>query len=163
MKAKRYPFRDEASGRVYWLSFERMMKADVMGVIREGNRVLRRARDLEQAVPPKRATAERKRVEIVSDAMGFPAHQLGEFEADRKAHGFRGVEFSADPTVPEFIQVKCSSRDVFNRYMKHRGMADYSQKNGSAVAITASDLAAARKRVLVQYPAEGGKHASKLC
>lgn len=75
---------------------------------------------------------------IVSDALGFGAHQLAEMEADRKMNGFSSVEFKPDPHVPEFIQVHCESRRDFDRYTKHRG---YVQKSGmGGVRLTQAQL-----------------------
>lgn len=80
-----------------------------------------------------------------SDTMGFTAHQLAEFEADRVAHGFSGVEFVQDPHEPTFYQVKCSDRRTWEKYAAHRGFVD--RNRTAAVAISASDLEAARRLV----------------
>lgn len=165
----RYPFRDEETAELHWLSFEEMMQADVMGCIELGGRVLRRARDLERdrvggAVndPPPLSGGggpgkpEHGHVQIVSDALGFPEAQLGDFERDRKLHGMRGVEFTRDPDVPQFIQVRCDSREAYLRYAKHRGMFDKSHVNGSKVVLSGDDLERARRRVLERYPVKSG-------
>jgi hypothetical protein len=155
----KYPFRDEETGDVVWLSFERAMQADCMGCTTYRGRTVRRARDMErerighcQNDPPPRV---KERAEIVSDAMGFTEAQLPQFEADRKANGIRGIEFERDPDVPSFIRVRCDSREAFNRYAKHRGMIDRSQKNGSGASMTQYDFDQARERILKQYPAVG--------
>ena len=57
---------------------------------------------------------------MISDALGFGEHQLAEFEADRKANNFQGIEFIRDPTERRFIQVKCNCPATFERYVKHR-------------------------------------------
>jgi hypothetical protein len=151
-----YPFREEETGNLQWLTFEQMMEADCMGVVKVKGKTLRRARDIERGSagncvndPPPRAP---ERVQIVSDAMGFPAHQLSEFESDRQANKIRGIEFERDPDVPSFIRVRCDSREAFNRYAKHRGLIDKSHKNGSSASMTKYDFELARKRVMDQYP-----------
>jgi hypothetical protein len=138
-----YPFRNEATGEVCYLDFEKMMQADCMGVIIEDGEVLRRARDLEPRAS-KRVDRTKERPEIISDALGFPGHQLKEMEADRKQGKFSNVEFREDPTCPEFFQVKCSSPSAFQKYMKHRGFFDKSSVNGGAVFV---DIDAARRLV----------------
>ena len=80
-----------------------------------------------------------------SDAMGFTVHQLAEFEADRVAHGFTGVEFVQDPMEPTFRQVKCSSRREWDKYREHRGLTDRNRTSG--VSISADDLERAKELV----------------
>lgn len=138
-----YPFRNEATGEVCYLDFEKMMQADCMGVIHEGGKVLKRARDLEYR-PQRKSDQRRERKEVISDALGFPGHQLNEMEADRKQNKFSNVEFREDPTCPEFFQVKCSSPSAFQKYMKHRGFFDKGSVNGGAVFV---DIDAARRLV----------------
>lgn len=123
-----------------------------MGVLRSGNRSWKRARDLEEQDESPKAAPVRERAEIVSDSMGFPIAQLPDFEADKKAHGHRGIEFVRDKDEPTFIQVRCDSREAFNRYAKHRGMVDRSQKNGSSAMLTADDLENAKKWAMDKYP-----------
>jgi hypothetical protein len=72
---------------------------------------------------------------IVSDSMGFIEEQFEDFEKDRVAHGFVGVEFKRDPDVPQFYQVHISSEAEKARYLKHRGMTDRNGLNGGRGAV----------------------------
>ena len=85
---------------------------------------------------------------IVSDALGFSQHQLADFEADRRAHGFAGVEFTRDPHEPTFFQARFSSPQEWRAYMKHRGMTDNNSKNGGGAALSPSLLERAAQRLL---------------
>lgn len=87
---------------------------------------------------------------IVSDALGFGEHQLADFEEDRKRNRFTGIEFTRDPQVPEFFQVRCKSRAEFNRYTKHRGMVNRSSFGG--VRLTQADLDRAKELVERGHP-----------
>jgi len=144
-KVTKYPFRSELTGDVKWMDFATMMKADCMGIIQLEGQPHRRARDLEQPQQKRTAGPCRERVEIVSDAAGFIASQLPEMEAHRKAHGHRGVEFTPDPSVDGFMQVRASSPRAFNRYIRDRGMADHNSKNGSGAMLTPGDLDRAKQ------------------
>jgi len=79
----------------------------------------------------------------VSDTLGFGGHQLADMEADRKANGFRGVEFTPDPQVPGFYQVKCDNRRVYERYVKHRGFVNATGTGGVMLSQDDLDRAAA--------------------
>ena len=86
---------------------------------------------------------------IVSDSMGFCDFQLQDFEADRKANGFTDVEFVRDPAVPGFMQVKCGSRDTYNKYAAHRG---YDNKNSmGGMRLSEEDMARAVDFVMDKY------------
>ena len=143
-----YPFRSSYDDTIIELSFEKMMQADCMGCITIKGEEYRRARDIERernaGKPAKsRTTAETAAgvsPAIVSDALGFAKHQLADFEADRKANGFNNVEFVQDPSVPEFVQVKCTSPRAYQEYVKHRGMFDKNSRNGSGVILTEADF-----------------------
>lgn len=138
-----YPFRSEVSGAVRFLGFGKMMQADCMGVLTIAGQAWRRARDLEPRAKRKRErTIERP--EVISDALGFPGHQLKVMEGDRKQGKFSNVEFREDPTCPDFFQVKCSSPGAFAKYMKHRGFFDKGSVNGGAVFV---DIDAAKRLV----------------
>ena len=89
---------------------------------------------------------------IVSDACGFIQQQFNDFETDRVKNGFTGIEFVRDKDVPQFYQVKCSSRKEFARYMKHRGMHDKNSRNGSAAGITQKELDDAMRLIREKYP-----------
>lgn len=133
--AKKYKFRREDNGKIVWVSFERMMQQQGGYITLDDGVAARRVHDEHRI----RRRAKEKRYgtrDIVSDSLGFAQHQFEDFEKDRVAHGFTGVEFVRDPQVPEFYQVKCSSRDAFNRYVKHRGMV---QKSGIGGVILSED------------------------
>lgn len=140
----KYPFRSQSTGGIHWVDFETMMTADCMGVIEIDGEQFRRARDLEQP-HQKRSRLCRERVEIVSDSAGFIAEQLPDMEAHRKAHGHRGIEFTPDPSVDGFMQVRASSPRAFNRYIRDRGLADHNSKNGSGAMLTPGDLDRAKQ------------------
>ena len=74
-----------------------------------------------ETTPPAK---EREQVDFISDSMGFTVQQLGEFESDRKAHGFSSIEFKPDPQVPQFYQVHAGSRREMLKYAAHRGLVD---------------------------------------
>jgi hypothetical protein len=139
-----YPFRSEDTGEVRYLSFAKMMKADVMGVVQFRGKPWKRARDLEPRQPSRRDRIVSDRPEIVSDALGFTEGQLAHFEADRKLNQHHGIEFVKDPDVPRFYQVKCSSPGAFDRYAKHRGFFNKSGKNGGGACLTQADIDAAK-------------------
>ena len=84
---------------------------------------------------------------VVSDALGFGQHQLADFERDRVANGFVGVEFRRDPSVPEFIQVHAQDRRQLDRYTKHRGMVNQSGRLGGKVMLSEEELEMARQLV----------------
>lgn len=146
-----YRFLREDDGKTVQVDFETMMQMDAAGYITLPDGV--RARRDRQKEPPLR------RADIVSatrsetgskpippsDAMGFTAHQLQEFEADRQLNGFSGVEFVPDPLEPTFYQVKCSDRRTWERYASHRGFVDLNRT--AAVSISAADLEAAKRLV----------------
>lgn len=78
--------------------------------------------------------------ELVSDSLGFPAQQLGTFEADRIEHGFNGVEFKPDKDVPGFMRVHFSSKGQWERYVKHRGLCDMNGSNGGRSVFSEAQL-----------------------
>jgi len=128
-----YQFVREDNGEVVEVGFEKMMEQDAAGFIKLDDGVsARRVQDL-----PKKDKKRRKKAvpEIpVSDALGFTSHQLAEFEYDRKRNGFSGVEFTPDPSCPEFYQVRFSSLKERDRYIRHRGMVDRNKTKGSALS-----------------------------
>jgi hypothetical protein len=87
---------------------------------------------------------------ILSTNAGFTAKQLPVMEAHRKTHNFSGIEFVKDTRFQEngFYQVKCSSPGEWQRYLKSRGIVDFSSLNGGG---TLPDIEAARSAVLRQY------------
>ncbi|MEM9354594.1 MAG: hypothetical protein AAGB04_00130 [Pseudomonadota bacterium] len=88
---------------------------------------------------------------VVSDALGFTEDQFTQFEADRVRHGFTSVSFQRDRDVPEFFQVKFESKRDWERYIKHRGMAD--RNSGlSPNTVTPRELLRAEKWAQEKYP-----------
>ena len=133
-----YKFRDVETGKIRKFDFETMMAADVAGFVWVDGREYRRVRD-----PSSRAQGSGNPSApkpIVSDAMGFPQQALKDFEADRQAHGFTGVEFKRDPTEPTFYQVHCDSPQTWKRYVKHRGYTDMNSRNGSAAILSLDQI-----------------------
>ena len=86
---------------------------------------------------------------LTSDSLGFGEHQLAEMEADRVRNGHVGVEFVRDPDVPQFFQVRCSSRKARDNYAAHRGMSDKSQR--ASVTLSKESLQAAEEAVRRKY------------
>lgn len=149
-----YVFRREDNGELVEVDFAAMMEMDALGVITLPDGVqARRVRDGE----PRKSSEPSLGIDkpIVSDTLGFAQHQLEHFEADRKAHGFTGVEFVRDPHVPEFFQVKFSSVREWRRYIHHRGMCDKNSRNGGGVVLTQGDLDRARELINRQFLPEG--------
>lgn len=71
---------------------------------------------------------------MVSDALGFGDHQLADFEADRRANNFQGIEFVRDPTYSRFIQVKCNCPATYERYVKHRNQIINNKVTGQLIS-----------------------------
>lgn len=148
-----YIFRREDNGELISVDFETMMGMDSLGYITLQDGIqARRSRAAEIGIEVQ--SQDRKELEkpIVSDSLGFGAQQLAEFEADRVRHGFTGIEFTNDPLVPEFIQVRCNSKVEWQRYLKHRGMSDFNSRNGSGATLTQEQMDEAKKRILEKYP-----------
>lgn len=145
-----YAFRMD-DGTVIQVPFEKMIEQDAAGFITVDGQSARRIREDAPRKEAARAVTGLDRP-IVSDALGFPMEQLGDFERDRQANGFTGVEFRPDPHVPQFCQVHVSSQKEWARYVKHRGMHDRNSRNGSGAALTQEQMDAAAARVREQYP-----------
>lgn len=143
-----YIFRREDDGDLVEVPFEIMIQQDSGGYITLTDGIqAKRCVHLEMTrdnSPAKRCTSTDGEFlkPIVSDALGCTAHGLAELEADRKAHGFSGVEFVQDPREPGFFQAKFQSRSEWTRYMKHRGMYDRSSK-GAVNFLSEEDFAKA--------------------
>lgn len=141
--SEQYEFRREDTGDLVSVDFETMMSAqDGLIEIEPGVWAKRINR------PSSRMTAgEQCQTRIVSDAMGFTCHQLQEMEADRKANGFKDIEFVASPETPEFFQVHCGSEQAKRRYMQHRGFTDRNSRNGAGNVLDARMLEQAKELV----------------
>jgi hypothetical protein len=140
-----YQFIREDNGEVVEVDFEAMMEKDAMGCITLPDGVMARERRPSSRRQAKGNTNGVEQ-EIISDGLGFSELQLAEFEADRKAHGFSGVEFKRDPLEPTYYRVHFSGRREWERYIKHRGAFN---KNGSRMGVTLApgELERAAKRV----------------
>ena len=150
-------FRREDNDELIELDFATVMeRQDAAGYVTLDDGVLaRRCIHLEQKAGRADRRAELDKP-IISDTLGVTAHQLAEMEADRKAHGFRGVEFVQDAAEPTFYQVKCDSVASWRAYMKHRGMADRNSKNGSGASLSPALLERAKQRILAAAVDSGG-------
>ena len=145
-----YPFRREDNGEIVEVPFETMIQHRYGWITLEDGVEARRVHREERK--PKRREVRTGSREIVSDALGFGQHQFDEMEADRRGNGFDGVEFRRDPSVPEFFQVKCSSRAEFNKYMRHRG---FEQRTGiGGVMLSEDELRRAEAWAKERYDAD---------
>lgn len=145
-------FYREDTGETVTVPYGDALDMDITGRLERDGIVLRKVRDRRPKADPVAVerTARNGRP-IVSDNLGFGAHQFAEFEQDRKSHGFTGVEFVRDKDVPEFYQVKVSSRAEWDRYVEHRGMVD--RNRGAGAALSADGLREAENMVRRQYGA----------
>ncbi len=142
-----YQFRREDTGEIIEVGFLEAMNAkdgflEIDGVLARRVNVgdiRSKTEHCETGVKPERR--------IVSDALGFPEQSLSDMESDRQKHNLTGVEFVRDPGCKEFIQVHFASEAAKKRYMKHRGYSDQNSKNGSAVAVSASQIEQAKELV----------------
>lgn len=139
-----YLFKSD-DGTAHMLSFEQAMNADAMGYFTlPCGTIVRRVRDFKTET----TKAPEKRPEIVSDALGFPQQQLETMREQLKQSGCRGIEFTRDPAVPEFIQVRAGSQAEYNRYAKARGYRDMNGINGASRGITQKELDDAKNLLL---------------
>lgn len=156
-----YLFKREDTGEIVELPFSYVMDKDVMGYVElpDGVRAKHCVRlEIERdggAKRPEKAPPPATDRPIVSDALGFTRDQLADFEADRQAHGFSGVEFKPDPDVPQFYQVHVSSQKEWKRYIKHRGMIDRNSRNGGGRPLSADQMSQAEQRAREMYPGKG--------
>ncbi len=146
-----YRFKRDDNGELVEVGFEEAINQDVLGKITLSDGVTAtRVREVEQEVEVRREKRSGE-IPIISDNMGFGESSLDKFEADRKAHGFHGVEFIRDKEVPQFFRVKCSDRTTWERYVKHRGLTDRNGKNGGSMTLTADQLEAAKEMVRKKF------------
>tara|TARA_Y100000389_G_scaffold92595_1_gene89339 strand:- start:4424 stop:4858 length:435 start_codon:yes stop_codon:yes gene_type:complete len=139
----KYPFRDD-DGNIHNLSFEQMMDSKDGFYEMEDGTILRRV----HGNTVRHSSSTKERTEIVSDALGFSHLQLNEMRTHLKQSGIKGVEFVKDKTESTFMQVKCDSPRVFQKYMESRGFNDHNSKNGSGAMLSETDIANARELVL---------------
>ncbi len=147
-----YQFKREDNGEVVEVDFPTMMTMDILGCItlpcgasarRVRTVTLQQAERIEELEKP-----------VLSDALGFCEAQFNDFELDRVKNGFRGVEFVRDPKVPQFFQVKITSKAEWARYVKHRGFGDRNSRNGSGASVSAVELERLKHDLLAKYPTE---------
>jgi hypothetical protein len=136
--SKAYLYRREDNGCLVEVDFATMMEQKCGFITLPDGVEARRCVHLEIERDGRQKAAPVREIEkpIVSDALGFPQHQLAEFEQDRAKHGFGGVEFTPDPRVPEFYQVRISGKREYQRYLKHRQMHDRNSRNGGGQALS---------------------------
>jgi hypothetical protein len=139
----KYPFRDD-EGKIHNLSFEQMMQSKDGFYEMEDGTFLRRV----HGNTVRHSSSTKERTEIVSDALGFSHLQLNEMREHLKQTGIKGVEFVKDKTESTFMQVKCDSPRVFQKYMESRGFNDHNSKNGSGAMLTERDIENAKELVL---------------
>lgn len=149
-----YAFRREDNGELFWCDFETTIHETKNGFMTLSDGVeARRVPRFDRV--PRAVTQEVEKVKgqpadlrpIVSDALGFPTAQLADFEADRVAYGFSGVEFKPDPKVPEFTQVHFKGRGEWQRYLKHRGYVDRNGSRSTPVLLSEDELQRAAELV----------------
>lgn len=127
----KYAFRRESDDSVVYANWSVVMDMENGYVTLDGE-VMKRCPHLDKEGEKKKAKNVRLdgTPDIISDNLGFAQHQLDDFETDRKANGFSGIEFERDPMEPTFIRVKARSRAEMDRYTKHRGKINVSGKAG---------------------------------
>ena len=146
MSESKYLFRREDNGEIVAVPWEMMIDQEYGFITLPDGVSARRVSHLEKSQGCKKVKNEfAEGKEIVSDSLGFTEAQLCDFENDRVAHGFTGIEFRRDPTENTFIQVCCKSRNEFNRYMAHRGFVNKSSFGG--VRLSQEDLDKAKELV----------------
>lgn len=138
MKEKLYIFRREDNDELVEVPWCDMIRQDAAGYIEIDGVQAHRCVHLEIERDGERRKTKAPegsgRQEIVSDSLGFGILQLADFENDRDNNGFSGIEFTQDPQVPEFFQVRCNSRREMDAYTKHRGFYNKTNVSGSALS-----------------------------
>lgn len=147
-----YRFRRLDDEETICVSFETMMTQDAAGFIEVDGVAYKRV----HARPPSLPTAAPLDLNkpIISDALGFPEAQLADFEADRVANGFSGIEFIRDPGVPQFFQVKITSMYEWAKYIKHRGLRDKNSRNGGGACPSVEEFKRLQEEMLEKYPVD---------
>ena len=141
---KKYKFRCEETDEIVEFPFDIMMRQKY-GFLEHDGMTYRRIHDVPRM--KKSSKYEGVKAEILSDTLGFGQHQFEEFEADRKRHGFTGVEFVRDKEVPEFYQAKIDSVKEWRRYIKHRGLVDRNGRNGGGSPISPDQIEASARLI----------------
>jgi len=143
-----YKFRTD-DGEVIDVDFATMMTMDAAGVITlPGGTTARRIRDGQGSFRRQTETVTGGvQMEIVSDAMGVPAHAVEDYRRNAAEYGFKSVEFRQDPTSRHFYQAVFKNRAEYRRYMKHRGLRDQNSINGGAHAVSEAELSRLAERL----------------
>lgn len=148
---KQYIFRRVDTDELIKLPFSAVLDQDRMGFVTLPDGVqAKRCVSLEQE-----HSKPKKQVPVTIDrdltmSLGFSQKQLKDMEADRVKHGFTGIEFVADPQLPEkMVGIKCGSEKERERYIKHRGY--FNQTGRISRALTAEDLETAKRLVLERH------------
>lgn len=128
-----YLYRDD-DGNIIELTFEKAIEKGQM--FQKGGKWYRRVHEHNES--PK-TTTKKVLQGFVSDSLGFGQSQLGEMREHLEQSKCQGIEFTPDPKVPEFYQVRCSSRGAFLKYMESRGYEDQTSRNGGGT-FTEKDL-----------------------
>ena len=136
-----YRFIREDNGEVVEVDWETMMSKNPAGYItlEDGITAKEDRTGWKRRTVFSEAEVSSNERQCVSDALGFAAHQLEEFEADRKINGFSGIEFVRDEHTPEFIQVKGKAGPEWERYIRHRGLCD-KNRHDSGVVLAPGEL-----------------------
>lgn len=124
------PFIRDDNGQTVMVPYSEAIMMDVTGCITLGDGC--RARRAPKVVERKHRDVKESRNgrPIVSENLGFTAHQLEERVADRNRHGFKGVEFVRDKDVPTSFNVHFSSRAAYDDYLSHRQLVNRGRTSG---------------------------------
>jgi hypothetical protein len=147
-----YKFIREDNGEVVEVGFEAHMNQDCAGWITLPDGVRARRSTTYPTEKSAALPSVPAGVPLPSDAMGFTAHQIVEFEADKERHGYQGVEFKPDPQCPDFYQVHFSSYKARDAYIAHRGLVDRCKTSG--VSLTPTLLREAQERAKQMFAPE---------
>jgi hypothetical protein len=94
---------------------------------------------------------------VVDDfALGCIASQVEEFRADDALSGFKDVEYTPDPEIEGWFNIKVPNQRRYAKYAKHCGKED---KNGqhAGKTITAQELKDAERLVRERHPLKDAK------
>lgn len=126
---KKYLFRDD-NGNLHAVSWEEMMESKDGFLTRPNGEMWRRVVRSEIS---KRAK-QRLHVKVVSDTLGFPASQLGDFREHLKKSEVLGIDFVPEPGCPEHIQVHASSRAAMDAYAKSRNQVNRTKRMSAVLS-----------------------------
>lgn len=153
--SKKYSYRREDNGKLVKVGFTEAIQQDRAGYITVDGVQARRVYSLdpEWKARPKEIREGHKDQKVVNSfTLGFGECQIDDFEKDRKANGFNGIEFARDPDVPQFLQIRADSQKDMDRYVKHRGKSDKNGINGSSAMLTPAMIEDARELAMRTNP-----------